>query len=157
MTAQLRLKVIAIKVAAAVMPCLKIHFLLPKLMLFPQLYETQCLSAESCTSQQEEKAISVCCVGCVRPLAVVKARKCCQHNRDKHSFDLARYRNSAYTLFDLLFSNYMRFRKLHPAAFIRQLYISQLSFRNEAADKGALTSGAKGNEKQCLICEVFAQ
>lgn len=90
MTAQLRQKVIAVKVAAAEMRCLDIHFLHPKLMLFPQLYETPCFSAEPCTSQQAEKAIGFCCVGCVRPLAAVKARKDCQHDHDKRSFDLAR-------------------------------------------------------------------
>lgn len=43
-----------------------------------------------------------------------------------------------------------------PTALFPQIYISQLSFHNEAADKGALSSNAKGKEKQCLIvCEVY--
>lgn len=119
------------------------------------LYETPCLYAGSCSSQQEGKAISFCCVGCLRPLAVVKARKSCQYSLDKHSFDLAQYTETMHIRF-LIRCFVLCASEDFPTALFPQIYISQLSFRNEAADKGALSSNAKGKEKQCLIvCEVY--
>lgn len=122
-----------------------IHSQLLKLMAFLDLYETLCIFAALFTRQHKEKAISFCCVGCVRPLAVIKATKRCQYSRGKHSFDLAHYRKQCKCTFLICCFVLLRvpLRKF-PTGFLPYLYIPQYPFRNEAADKEALTPDPKG-------------
>lgn len=112
----------------------------------PMLYETSCLYARSCSSQQEGKALSFCCVGRLRTLAVVEARKSCRYGRHKRTFDLAHYIETVHVSF-LIRCFVPCASENFPAALFPQIYISKLSFCGEAVDKGALSYDAKREKK----------
>lgn len=132
--------------------CVEMHWMLSE----PMLYETSCLYARSCSSQQEGKALSFCCVGRLRTLAVVEARKSCRYGRHKRTFDLAHYIETVHVSF-LIRCFVPCASENFPAALFPQIYTSELSFCGEAVDKGALSYDAKREKKkQCPItCEVY--
>lgn len=122
--------------------CVDMHWMLSE----PMLYETSCLYARSCSSQQEGKALSFCCVGRLRTLAVVEARKSCRYGRHKRTFDLAHYIETVHVSF-LIRCFVPCASENFPAALFPQIYISKLSFCGEAVDKGALSYDAKREKK----------